>query len=244
MKKNTIRKLISLSMLLALILVFTLASKYFLTFNNLLEILRDASVVGIIGIGVTMVILTGGIDLSTGSMMALVGMAMANIYRYTLFPIWLMILAGIAVGIMAGFFNGLIVTKLGLPEFIATLSTMGIYRALTYIISIKENGLITSQALKARDFIILGKSAGGIFYVIMAFVVLAVAGQIVLKYTRFGTNLYAAGSNLKAAQLSGINTDRTRILAYTDRVLRGCGVCLYDGQASEHHSLVGGWHGV
>ena len=86
MNKNTLRKLISAGLLLALIVVFTLSSDYFLTLNNFMEIFRDASVVGIMGIGVTMVILTAGIDLSTGSMMALVGMTMANIYRYTLWP--------------------------------------------------------------------------------------------------------------------------------------------------------------
>lgn len=214
MNKNTIRKLISAGLLLALIIVFTVSSSYFLTLNNFMEIFRDASVVGIIGIGVTMVILTAGIDLSTGSMMALVGMTMANIYRYTLLPIGVMILAGVVVGVLAGLFNGVIVTKLQLPEFIATLSTMSMYRALTYIISIKQNGLITSQALKARSFIVLGKSVGGIYYVIIAFVAMVIIGQIILKYTRFGTNLYAVGSNIKAAQLSGINTDRTRTLAY------------------------------
>ena len=91
---------------------------------------------------------------------------------------------------------------------------MSIYRALTYIISIKQNGLITSQALKARSFIALGRSVGGVYYVIIVFVLLAVLGQIILKYTGYGTNLYAVGSNIKAAQLSGINTGRTRLLAY------------------------------
>ncbi len=214
MNKNLIRKLISVGLLFVLIVVFTLSSSYFLTLNNFMEIFRDASVVGIIGIGVTMVILTAGIDLSTGSMMALVGMTMANIYRYTLWPIWLMILIGIAVGVVAGLFNGIVVTRLHLPEFIATLSTMNMYRALTYIIAIKQNGLITSQALKSQKYIILGKSIGGVYYVIIAFLVLVVIGQMILKYTRFGTNLYAVGSNIKAAQLSGINTDRTRTMAY------------------------------
>ncbi|MCD8098636.1 MAG: ABC transporter permease, partial [Lachnospiraceae bacterium] len=214
MNKNLIRKLISVGLLFVLIVVFTLSSSYFLTLNNFMEIFRDASVVGIIGIGVTMVILTAGIDLSTGSMMALVGMTMANIYRYTLWPIWLMILIGIAVGVVAGLFNGIVVTRLHLPEFIATLSTMNMYRALTYIIAIKQNGLITSQALKSQKYIILGKSIGGVYYVIIAFLVLVVIGQVILKYTRFGTNLYAVGSNIKAAQLSGINTDRTRTMAY------------------------------
>ena len=111
MNKNTIRKLVSAGLLLVLIIVFTISSDYFLTLGNFMEIFRDASVAGIIGIGVTMVILTAGIDLSTGSIMALVGMTMANIYRYTLLPIWAMILAGVLVGTLAGLFNGFIVTK-------------------------------------------------------------------------------------------------------------------------------------
>ncbi len=215
MNKNVIRRLISLGLLFVLCLVFTIASPYFLTLNNIMEILRDASTVGIIGIGVTMVILTAGIDLSTGSAMAMVGMTMANIYRYTLWPIWLMILLGILVGVLGGLFNGFIVTKLHLPEFIATLSTLNMYRAITYIIAIKENGLITSQAFKVKNFIVLGRSVGGVYYVTIAFVVMVIIGQIILKYTRFGTNLYAVGSNMKSAQLSGIKTDRVRILAFT-----------------------------
>ncbi|OYO42993.1 monosaccharide ABC transporter membrane protein (CUT2 family) [Lachnotalea glycerini] len=214
MKQSNIRRLISLGLLLVLMIAFSISSTYFLTAANLLEIFRDASVVGIIGIGVTMVIITGGIDLSTGSIMALVGMTIANVYRYTLLPIWIMILIGILVGVLAGLFNGFIITRLHLPEFIATLSTMSIYRAITYLISIKENGVIKSQALKSYSYIILGKSVGNIYYVILAFIILAVIGQIILKYTRYGTTLYAVGSNMKAAQLSKINTERTRTIAY------------------------------
>ena len=214
MKQSIMRKLISLGMLLVLVIAFAGSSRYFLTSGNIISIFRDVSIVGIIGVGLTFVILTGGIDLSTGSMMGLVGMVMANIYQYTLLPIPLMLLAGIAVGIIAGLFNGLIVTRLHVPEFIATLSTMGIFRALTYIIAIKKNGLITSQPLKAVDFVWLGGGVGGFYYVIMVFILMAVTGQIILKYTSFGTNLYAVGSNVKAAKLSGINIEKTRLLAY------------------------------
>ena len=215
MKKGVIRKFISVMLLLMLVAVFAIASDYFLTFNNIMEILRNASVVGIIGIGVTMVILTGGIDLSTGSIIALVGMTMANVYRYTLLPIWVMIGIGILTGMLAGFFNGVIITRFFLPEFIATLSTMGIYRALTYIISIKENGLITSQAFSAYNFVVLGRSVAGIYFVTIVFFVLACIGQIILKYTTSGTELYAVGSNPKAALLSGVNISATKIKAYT-----------------------------
>lgn len=215
MKQSTIRRIISLGMLLILIILFSTTSEYFLSTSNFITIFRDASVVGIIGIGVTYVIITAGIDLSTGSMLALVGMVMALIYRYTAFPIWLMLVIGLLVGILAGWLNGIIITKLRLPEFIATLSTLGIYRAVTYIIAIKENGIITSQPMKDYHFTVFGGSIGGIYYVTIAFLVLAVIGQIVLKKTKFGTSLYAAGSNIKAAQLSGINTDKIRLMAYT-----------------------------
>lgn len=214
MKQSVLRKLISVGLLALLVVIFSIGSSYFLAFNNLAEILRDASVVGIIGIGVTYVIITGGIDLSTGSMMGLIGMAMANVYQYTLLPIWLMLLLGLLTGCFAGLFNGLIISRLKLPEFIATLSTMGIYRALTYVIAIKKNGLITSQPMKTSDFIWLADGFGSLYYVVVFFMLMAVIGQVILKRTRFGTNLYAVGSNVKAAGLSGINTGRTKMMAF------------------------------
>ena len=168
-------------MLLVLVALFSALSKYFLNPNNLLEIIRDAAVPGIIGVGVTYVIITAGIDLSTGAEMALVAMVMANIYRYTLIPIPIMILVGILVGLLCGLFNGIIVAKLHLPEFIGTLATMGIFRAITYIIAIKENGTITSQPMKAYSYAILGKGFGRIYFVTIAFIVVSVIGQIVLK---------------------------------------------------------------
>lgn len=202
-------------MLLILVVLFSFLSSYFLNLENLLEIVRDASVAGIIGVGVTYVIITAGIDLSTGSIMALVGMTMANIYKYTLWPIWLMILAGVIVGLLCGVFNGAIVAILHLPEFIGTLATMGIFRAMTYAIAIRDaGGVITSQAMTFSTFVKLGSSVGPLHYVSIAFVVITVIGQIILKKTRFGTNLYAVGSNPKAAELSGISIAHTRILAY------------------------------
>ena len=215
MKQNTLRKLISLGMVAVLAIFFTLKSPYFLTASNLSAIVRDSAVAGIAGIGLTYVILTAGIDLSTGSVMALAGMVMANIYTYTLIPIPAMILAGLAVGLVCGAINGFVVTKLKLPEFIATLATMGIYRSLTYVIAVRDSaGSIQSVQMRASSFTVLGSGVGGLYWVVLALVVLTLLGQFLLKKTRFGTNLYAVGSNFKAAQLSGINTDRVRIGAF------------------------------
>lgn len=202
-------------MIAVLAIFFTLKSPYFLTASNLSAIVRDSAVAGIAGIGLTYVILTASIDLSTGSVMALAGMVMANIYTYTLIPIPVMILAGLAVGLVCGAINGFVVTKLKLPEFIATLATMGIYRSLTYVIAVRDSaGSIQSVQMRASSFTVLGSGVGGLYWVVLALVVLTLLGQFLLKKTRFGTNLYAVGSNFKAAQLSGINTDRVRIGAF------------------------------
>jgi ribose transport system permease protein len=187
----------------------------FFNFDNLIEVVRDASIPAIIGVGVTFIIITAGIDLSTGSMMALVGMTMANIYAYTLLPFSVMMLAGILVGLLCGFCNGVIVAKFNVPEFIGTLATMSIFRALTYIIAIRDaNGVIKSQPMNHSGYTWLGGGIGKFYFVIMAMIVIVAAGQIVLKYTRYGTNLYSVGASKKAATLSGIDVAKTRLIAY------------------------------
>ena len=215
------RRLISLGMLLVLIVLFTILAGAgkgkFLNFDNMIEIVRDASIPAIIGVGVTFIIITAGIDLSTGSAMALVGMVMANIYAYTLLPFPVMIGAGILTGAICGAVNGYIVAKLHVPEFIGTLATMSIYRALTYIIAIKDaNGVIKSQPMNHSGYTWFGEGIGGtkIYYVIIAMIIIVAAGQIVLKYTRYGTNLYSIGASKKAATLSGINVEMTQMIAY------------------------------
>ena len=219
MNQTTLRRLVSIGMLLILVVLFTILAgagkgKFF-NFDNLIEVVRDASIPAIIGVGVTFVIITSGIDLSTGSMMALVGMTMANIYAYTLLPFRVMIPAGILVGLLCGLINGIIVAKFNVPEFIGTLATMSIFRALTYIIAIRDaNGVIMSQPMKHTQYAWLGGGIGKFYYVIMAMIIIVVAGQITLKYTRYGTNLYSVGASKKAATLSGINVAKTRMIAY------------------------------
>lgn len=219
MNQTTLRRLVSIGMLLILVVLFTILAgagkgKFF-NFDNLIEVVRDASIPAIIGVGVTFVIITSGIDLSTGSMMALVGMTMANIYAYTLIPFRVMIPVGLVVGLLCGLINGIIVAKFNVPEFIGTLATMSIFRALTYIIAIRDaNGVIMSQPMKHTQYAWLGGGIGKFYYVIMAMIIIVVAGQITLKYTRYGTNLYSVGASKKAATLSGINVAKTRMIAY------------------------------
>ena len=219
MNQTTMRRLISIGMLVILVVLFTILAgagkgKFF-NFDNLIEVVRDASIPAIIGVGVTFIIITAGIDLSTGSMMALVGMTMANIYAYTLLPFSVMILAGILVGLLCGFCNGVIVAKFNVPEFIGTLATMSIFRAMTYIIAIRDaNGVIKSQPMNHSQYTWLGGGFGKFYFVIIAMIIIVAAGQIVLKYTRYGTNLYSVGASKKAATLSGIDVAKTRLIAY------------------------------
>ncbi len=219
MNQTTMRRLISIGMLVILVVLFTILAgagkgKFF-NFDNLIEVVRDASIPAIIGVGVTFIIITAGIDLSTGSMMALVGMTMANIYAYTLLPFSVMILAGILVGLLCGFCNGVIVAKFNVPEFIGTLATMSIFRAMTYIIAIRDaNGVIKSQPMNHSGYTWLGGGFGKFYFVIIAMIIIVAAGQIILKYTRYGTNLYSVGASKKAATLSGIDVAKTRLIAY------------------------------
>ena len=219
MNQTTMRRLISIGMLVILVVLFTILAgagkgKFF-NFDNLIEVVRDASIPAIIGVGVTFIIITAGIDLSTGSMMALVGMTMANIYAYTLLPFSVMMLAGILVGLLCGFCNGVIVAKFNVPEFIGTLATMSIFRAMTYIIAIRDaNGVIKSQPMNHSGYTWLGGGFGKFYFVIIAMIIIVAAGQIILKYTRYGTNLYSVGASKKAATLSGIDVAKTRLIAY------------------------------
>ena len=219
LSQTAMRRLISVIMLASLVCLFTILAGYgqgkFFNFANLIEVVRDASIPAIIGVGVTFLIITSGIDLSTGSMMALVGMVMANIYEYTLWPFKVMVLFGILTGLFCGLINGIIVAKLNVPEFIGTLATMSIFRAMTYVIAVRNvNGVIKSQAMNHSEYVWLGTGIGKFYYVIMAMILFIIIGQILLRYTRYGTNLYSVGANRKAAVLSGINVAKTRIIAY------------------------------
>ena len=223
MNQTTMRRLISIGMLVILVVLFTILAgagkgKFF-NYDNLIEVVRDASIPAIIGVGVTYIIITAGIDLSTGSMMALVGMTMANIYAYTLWPFKVMIFLGILVGLLCGLCNGVIVSKFNVPEFIGTLATMSIFRALTYIIAIRDkNGVIKSQPMNHSYYTWLGSGFRFLgfkcYNVIIVMIVVVAVGQLVLKYTRYGTNLYSVGASKKAATLSGIDVAKTRLIAY------------------------------
>jgi len=187
----------------------------FLNTENFLNVLRRASVNGIIGVGMTAVIISAGIDLSVGSMLALCGMMGAfTIIRIggadpTLGAMALGTFVGILIGMFCGLLNGVLITKLKLPPFIVTLGCMGIFRGICYVMN-------DGQPYNVPNYRYLGSGdVWGIPISIIIFVVIICIAIFVLRYTRFGRYIFAVGSNREAAFHAGVNVDRILICIYT-----------------------------
>jgi ribose transport system permease protein len=202
--------------LLALAILFVIsafASPYFLKTRNLLNILRQVSYTGIIGLGMTFVIITGGIDLSVGSMTALVGgisILVLNALGGGAWAIFVAILVAIAVGAAFGAANGLIITKGKVAPFIVTLGTMAIFRSLTLYIS--GAGEFRSQS---DLFPQLGMGYFlGIPIPVWIFIGLAGLFWLILNHTKYGRYMCAIGSNERVAKYAAIKIDKIRFFAY------------------------------
>jgi len=203
-----------LNVFIALLVVGALISfstPYFLTTDNLMGVFRAFSMTAIMSIGMVMVIITGGIDLSVGSAMGLASLVTALCFDYGA-PMGLCIGAGLAVGVIFGAVNGLLITGIGLPPFIATLGTLSIGRGLMYIIT---HGVpLTPDTPESLAF--LGQGYVGLVPVpVVIMGVMMVAFSILMRRTRFGRHVYATGGNEHAARLSGVKTDRIKLIVYT-----------------------------
>jgi ribose transport system permease protein len=204
---SKLRKVLSnqaVSMLLILILLWfslSLLSPYFFTVGNLSEITLQTAVIGIIAAGQTLVILSGGIDLSVGSVFASSGVAGGLVFQAT-GNLWLTLAATLLTAAALGLLNGLFITKLRVPPFIATLGMLGMGRGLALILSrgIPIFGL-------SKEFLWIGQGKLFDLVPVPTVILLAVYAVVyfVARYTRFGRFIYATGSNTEAAQLSGIS---------------------------------------
>ena len=203
--------------LIVLMAAMAIASPYFLEPQNIFNVLRNMSTISIMAIGMTMVIVSGGIDLSVGSVLAMSAMLTARLMvEQGLNPL-LALAVGLATGAAMGAINGLLITRVKVNPFIATLGMMSIARGLTYLFA---SGLASSVAsnIPMRDEGIGFLGAGYIgpvpFPVIemFAFVLLA---TLFLKNTVLGRQIYGVGSNERAAMLSGVNVNRVRLFCYT-----------------------------
>ena len=213
----------------ALYVVFSFLSPRFNNATNVENILSGYSFMAILAIGQALPILTGGIDLSIGSIVALGGMLLFDLSMIFGIPGWLAIPAALAVTTLAGAINGLLITRLRLPAFVATLATLAAYRGGVYAISGRQlrpelgtQAITDPWLLGAETYFDVGDAThlDQIFPVpqiplsFLIMLVVLVVAQVVLSRTRFGLDLKTVGGNPEAARLAGLRVDRTVIAAY------------------------------
>lgn len=205
--------------LAVLFIVSAIASPYFLQVQNILNILRQVSYTGIIALGMTFVIISGGIDLSVGSMVALVGgvVVLSLNWALSIFgpggEVWAILLAlvvGMLFGGAMGALNGLMITAGKIAPFIATLGTMAIFRSMALYIG--SAGVFRSQSQLYPE-LGMGRVLG-IPNPVIVFLALAVLFAVILNMTRYGRYLCAVGSNPKVAKYSAIKVNFTRFISY------------------------------
>lgn len=208
-KNTSFQGVYALIALVVLCVLLTFLSPDFLTVNNIISIALQTAVIAIIAIGMTYVIITSGIDLSVGSVIALAGVVAAQLLTNGV-NIVLAMLFGVIIGALFGLLNGLLITKGNLQPFIATLGTMMIARGLSLVLT---DGLPVSGLPKSFTTLGNGRLLG-IPIPVIFLIVIAIIAHFVLSKTVFGRYVYALGSNEEAARLSGVNTNLNKIYVY------------------------------
>lgn len=218
--------------LIIMVVITTLFNPVFLSINNIFNILTTEAIIGILAAGVMWAILSKGIDLSLGSVVALVSVVAASFAQEATyaarmypglsenFPIMIAVLAGLVVGVLFGLANGLLVAYTKIPAFIATLGTQLIARSLAQLYT----GAYPVPTLKATyKFLGQGKVLG-IPVIVLFMVLFLVISGILLTQTRFGKSVYAIGGNDQAAKVAGINVEKNLVKVYV-----WCGFCAAAG---------------
>jgi ribose transport system permease protein len=196
-------------MLTVLIVLMSFTSKEFLTVHNLTNVVRQVSIFAIIGTGMTFVIITAGIDLSVGSLLALTSCVAMTVIDETGID-YLGVLVGLVIGALAGAANGVVIARFKVPPFIATLAGLTVFRGLSLVVT---GGLPIIKLEGSFRFIGSGMIWGiPVPVIIMLFVVVVM--QIVLSRTAFGAYVYAVGGNEEAARLSGIKVGWVKFWSY------------------------------
>jgi ribose transport system permease protein len=224
-RRDLIQKFAALGSLVMLVIVFSVTSNAFLSLGNGMTVALQVTSIAYLGIGATCVIITGGIDLSVGSVLALSGVAAALLVKAGV-PVPIGMLGGIVVGAFCGALNGIFVTRMGLPPFIATLGMMLVARGVALQITGARpvSGLGDAFAELGNGSLFRIEHVGsdgfpdvvfpGIPYPVIIMVVLAIVVSIMLSRTSLGRHIYAVGSNAEAARLSGVNVNRVKLFTY------------------------------
>ena len=209
-KKFDTQKLLAPLALVILYIFFSITGRNFFGIDGLKQILQSCYYIGYMAFGVTFVIITGGIDLSLGSNMlcsALLGGVAYKLWGWPLIPALILVLV---VGVFFGFCNGVMIAKLKLPPFIATLGTMKIFRSVTQQLTKQFN----PEVPDSFKLLTSAKIGGQVILPIIYWVAVVVLMHIIFKKTAFGRQTIAVGSNERAAKLSGINVSRVKRRIY------------------------------
>ncbi|MDN6193924.1 MAG: ribose ABC transporter permease, partial [Alkalibacterium sp.] len=195
--------------LIGLFIILSFSSPYFFTLANLTTVLRQVAVVGIITVSMTMIILTGGIDLSVGSMLGLCAVVLAKLMVSGVNMV-LAIIITLLVGMMLGIFNGFLVNEIKISPLISTLGTMTIFSGLTYMITEGKGifGFPDNFSFIGQGYLL------GIPVPILILVAVYAFGFFILTNTRYGRYLYGIGANEKASVLSGVDVKKVKYIAY------------------------------
>jgi len=203
--------------LIVLGIIMSFASPYFLKPVNLFNVARGFSTIGIMAIGMTMVIVSGGIDLSVGSLMAVSAMSAARLMTYNEINPWLSLIAGLGVGTFLGAVNGFVITRIKVNPFITTLGMLSIARGLTYLLATGLQGSVASNIPMRHEGVnFLGAGyIGQVPFPIIEMVIFVIIFSFFLSQVVLGRQIYAVGSNEQASRLSGVNVGNVRLFVYT-----------------------------
>ncbi len=197
--------------LAAVFIFFAIAAPNFLSSKNVINILRQVSMFGIVVIGVTFVMIGGGMDLSVGGQMAVVGMTLGYLMVNLNMNIFLAVVLSVALGCLFGVINGIVAIKLNIAPIIVTLSMMLILQGAAYLIT--GGYPITGMP---ESFVGIGQGYVGVIPIpVIIFILFIIFGWIVMNKTYLGRYIYALGGNKEASRLAGINVDRLTIFVYT-----------------------------
>ena len=241
--QNTIRKYGIVIVLILMVILLSIIQPAFLSPVNIFNVLTQSCIFGIMALGMTFVIISKGIDLSVGSVLAFSGVIAASFAQeldatekyfenMPLLPVIVPILIALAIGASCGFVNGFLVSKTKIPAFIATLGMLTIARGFALIYT---SGRPVSNLIPSLTF--LGDKLFDVVPVpVIIFFIMIIISHILLNKTRFGKNTYAIGGNITAAEVSGVNVSKYLILIYTYcGLLAGLAALVFAGRVGSVH---------
>ncbi|HHV98402.1 MAG TPA: ABC transporter permease [Clostridiaceae bacterium] len=218
-RSDATQKIMAFGSLIVLIIVFSLSSPNFFKFSNIVSIVLSTAVNGVLAVGVTFVIITGGIDLSIGTTMTFASVIAGVLISFWKLPVILGVLGGLATGVLVGLISGTVISKMKLPPFIATLGMMMITKGLSLVISGTKPIYFNDAKVYSKIAMgsVLGKIIPGfdIPNAVVIFLLMSVVASLILTKTSLGRYNFALGSNEEATRLSGINVDKWKIAIYS-----------------------------